>query len=302
MKKKILYILPILSIFYLSGCLLSVYPLRNYIAPKHNIPVFKKAKQFQVSGNISRNIGAGLVEYDVKRATDTLTTMGANVSYSINDYMAVSTGYQSFHQGIYGANSVHGIHTYSTDSALYSLNNANTDYYNMSFGLFHKDTILYKSIFAGYCFANQNHHYNIKLNTKKANDDPNGIVRSQVFIINQDLDYSVYYIEPTIGWVWKYFEILLSARLSVINYHSINGDDIIVKQSDNVYIKGTKNALAKLDNYSTVSLETALTINLGLENVKLHLQVETSDVSNNSDYLFENTSFLGVYYGLIITF
>lgn len=83
-----------------------------------------------------------------------------------------------------------------------------------------------------------------------------------------------YSIQPSFGYVTKYFTVAVSSRISSLNYNKISGDLIFEDREQVNYLK---------ENKSLMLLEPALTIRGGLQKFKLQLQVGGSfNLSNNS--------------------
>lgn len=314
MKKLILFSLSLFTVLFLSGCLgssLKLHAPRSYTSAKHNIPVFNKANQVQLMGSINetyidhKSSGSLIPQWDSSK------TKVMQFAYSITENIAVCGGHQSMYQSIYRKESNSfkikwGDNGWSGwDSTFHSKSKTKSDYYEMSIAYFKQDSIFYNAILVGYGFADQRHNNHYILTATDLDDGIYTPILNQTNIFSTDLDYSVFYVEPILGFMWDYFEILISTRIVLVNYHNINREELNIKESD-IIINSYKKRLLDLDNSIIHSFEPAITMNIGFENIKISFQIESASNSYStdysSDYFSEETSYPDIYIGLLVRF
>jgi len=89
-----------------------------------------------------------------------------------------------------------------------------------------------------------------------------------------------YSIQPSFGYVSKYFAVAISSRISSLNYSRINGNLTFEDVIQTNYLSS---------NRSTMLLEPALTIRGGLEKFKVQLQFGGSFNLTNSSFRQDNS-------------
>lgn len=112
--------------------------------------------------------------------------------------------------------------------------------------------------------------------------------------IDAAVKYHRFFIQPAIGWYFKYVNIGVSARVSFPDYYKFEYDNTI-SQSD-------KEIILDLDNHTYCFIEPAFTIRAGSENVKFKGQVVLSMSPNYmeaSQITYDPVSFsLGLIFNL----
>lgn len=91
---------------------------------------------------------------------------------------------------------------------------------------------------------------------------------------------SRYSVQPSFGYVHKYFSVALSSRISSLNYSRISGNLIYGGENQQDYLR---------DNRSSMLIEPALTIRGGLPKLKLQLQFGKSFNVSNSNFSQDDT-------------
>lgn len=105
------------------------------------------------------------------------------------------------------------------------------------------------------------------------------------------------FIQPSIGYSWKYFEIAISTRISRVN-HFINYRDI--SQHNYIYYSNHNNApWENLGKEIEYFLEPSFTIGLGYKNTKLRFQYASAKPITNVDYSYIDNS-ITIYLNIIL--
>ncbi len=126
-------------------------------------------------------------------------------------------------------------------------------------------------IYGGGGISSQHHQY---INTYIGGNSYTG---------TSDLSFTKLFIQPAIGLTTKAIDIALSARLSNLSFYNINNQ---INTGSSYY-----NDVAQIaNNKSSMLFEPALTIRAGWKNIKLQLQIQSSNNWSNPNLQFENSN------------
>jgi hypothetical protein len=174
-----------------------------------------------------------------------------NGAYSITDEVGITAGYTRIASGSWGS----GMDTNSTDGYM---GEAGAGYYvpidqNMRF-----------EVYSG-------------MGLGRALNTYSGDTRAQMNMLRA-------YVQPALGFKSQFFEIAFSTRMALMNYYN-------VRMSGNP----EPNTFSRLDyiinNRTTFFIEPALTVRIGLKNVKFQSQLVRSFNMNNPALVYQRFNF-----------
>lgn len=129
------------------------------------------------------------------------------------------------------------------------------------------DEYVVAEVYAGLGVSNQHHQYGTETYSEGT----------------ADLSFMKFFLQPSVGFTFKYFDIAVSSRLSRLSFYTI--DNNITKGSYELYYVDT---IAQ--NKVSYLFEPALTLRGGWENIKVQVQLSYSKNLSYPNLKFEDTN------------
>ena len=182
---------------------------------------------------------------------DEVKTVEVQAAYAVTNNLAVMTNFMAARGGERSGN-----------------NWGNGKYLEGAVGYYKPfDELVVAEVYAGLGVSNQHHQYG----TDTYNEG------------TADLSFMKYFLQPSVGFSFKYFDIAISTRLSRLSFYTI--DNNITMDNYNSYYVDTIS-----QNKVSYLFEPALTLRGGVKNVKVQLQLSSSKNLSHSNLKFENAN------------
>ena len=216
-----------------------------YVSSIQNVPLFKEKNEFHLAGSYAQG--------------DESESGEVQTAYSITNHLGIMANYQKTRIG-------------SLEKEDY-MSGRN---YDIGLGYFRpigKDAVF--EVYSGYGRNKQHHAY--------STSNYNSVTGTYDYISDGDayLKYRRYYIQPSFGLGFDYFDVAASFRLSRIRYNYVDYD--VVYHEEDIQI------LNMLPQKSHFMLEPAITLRTGWKYFKFQFQASYVEYLNDSgdgeDYL-----------------
>jgi hypothetical protein len=201
---------------------------------------------FQEKNDLRLSIGTG------GGSLSSLKTMQVQGAYSVTDHWALASNFMSVREG-------------SKDEDT-SSSWAKGKYFEGAIGYYrsiHPKGVF--EVFAGFGSSNQHHQY-------EYNSYNGG---------TSDLSFSKVFIQPSVGFTFKYFDIGLAARISSLSFNKIN-DQMVQQHGEYDELQ------AIMQNRNSILLEPGLVMRTGWEYVKLQFQFGLCQNLSHPNLEFKN--------------